>query len=76
MVTSFMRAAVFVGEYRSVWMTSACGYCLDTRSLELSELTARRMRFHPERRGKSALACLPDAHVIRRRSFWGFAGIV
>jgi hypothetical protein len=44
--------------------------------LEDAVLTARRMFFHDVRRGRSAVACLPDADVMRRRSDEGSAGIV
>jgi hypothetical protein len=44
--------------------------------LEEEEWTARRMFCHSESRGRSLPACLPDAEVIRRRSFEGSAGIV
>lgn len=38
--------------------------------------TARRRRFHEERKGRREEACLPEAEVMRRRSVEGEAGMV
>lgn len=44
--------------------------------MDEEEWTARRMFFQLERRGRSLPACLPDAEVIKRRSFEGSAGMI
>jgi hypothetical protein len=43
---------------------------------EEGEWATRRSRAQFERRGRSAVTCLPDAHVMTKRSLVGIAGIL
>jgi hypothetical protein len=61
---------------RSAVTTSASGYRSRRVDAEEGEWVTRRSRAQFERRGRSAVTCLPDAHVMTKRSLEGLAGIL
>jgi hypothetical protein len=65
-----------VGIARSAVTTSASGYLSRRADAEEGEWVTRRSRAQFERRGRSAVTCLPDAHVMTKRSLLGVAGIL